>query len=197
MYGLGWAYPVRGLARWDQAGRPTEEPILATVERWWGPKLPDFLAWGADHKPGEIGGPDLTLGRQHAPVRGTLFQAYWHRTWDQDWKDVWGHPGYNGFHLWPHMNMPWKTGDLSDGKAPVLGSGSASQAMILDRYSGWYRELMNSGGGIIGGRSRRVDVVVRSLGWLGTYRESRTTGLWFRGKHSVHLLGNELIGGDQ
>ena len=192
MYGLGWAYPVRGLARWDQTGRPTDEPVLAAVQRWWGSHLDDYLAWGAGNKPGEYEGPDLSLGRQQVPVRGTLFQQYWHRTVDQDWIDVWGHPGDNRFHLPLHTRIPWE--DSGEPVPPVLRHGkNVQQAIVLDRYPGWYRALMYTGEGTIGGRSRRVDVVVRSLGWLGTYRKSRDTGLWFRGTHSLHLLGNESI----
>ena len=75
----------------------------------------------------------------------------------------------------------------------LLVFGNRVQALILGHYCGWYRQLMGTGESTIGGRSRRVDVVVRPLGWVGTYRKSRTTELWFRGKHSVHLLGNEPI----
>ena len=61
-YGLGWAHPIRGLAR-DQAGRPTDEPIFAAVQRWWGRCLDDVLAWGADWAPVNIEGPNLTPNR--------------------------------------------------------------------------------------------------------------------------------------
>jgi hypothetical protein len=38
-------------------------------------------------------------------------------------------------------------------------------------------------------RSWHVEVFDRRVGWLGTYRQSRVTGQWFAGKHSVHMAG--------
>jgi len=70
-------------------------------------------------------------------------------------------------------------------------AGTPAEALVLNGYSGWYRHLLDSGPGNPAGRSRRIDVIVRPLGWLGTYRCSRTTELWFRCRHHLHLLGNE------
>lgn len=35
----------------------------------------------------------------------------------------------------------------------------------------------------------QVDVFDRQVGYLGRYRQSRETGLWFTGRHSVHMWG--------
>jgi hypothetical protein len=35
-----------------------------------------------------------------------------------------------------------------------------------------------------------VDVYVRPVGHLGTYRRSTTTGLWYSGQHGIHMQGN-------
>ena len=40
------------------------------------------------------------------------------------------------------------------------------------------------------GRSWRIDVICKQIGWLGTYRRSRVTGYWFAGKHSIHMAGH-------
>lgn len=40
-------------------------------------------------------------------------------------------------------------------------------------------------------RSSKVGVVCPPVGWLGNYRRSRDTGLWFRGQHRWHSLGND------
>ena len=32
---LGWARPDVGVQRWEAAGRPTDEPALALLDRWW------------------------------------------------------------------------------------------------------------------------------------------------------------------
>lgn len=63
---------------------------------------------------------------------------------------------------------------------------------MLDTYSGWYSALARLGATLparFDGRSWRVDVVVRPIGWLGTYRQSRVTSRWFTGQHRWHELG--------
>ena len=60
----------------------------------------------------------------------------------------------------------------------------------LDRYAGWYQALARHGNALPCrpyGRSWGVEVVVRPLGWLGTYGRSRTTGHWFSGRYRWHL----------
>jgi hypothetical protein len=63
--------------------------------------------------------------------------------------------------------------------------------LVIDGMLGWYRALATLGATLpdIGQRSWRVDVVVRPVGWLGTYRRSRVTGLWFAGRHRFHHRG--------
>lgn len=41
----------------------------------------------------------------------------------------------------------------------------------------------------LGDRSWHVEVVDGQIGWLGEYRQSRETGRWFLGRHSVHIKG--------
>lgn len=62
--------------------------------------------------------------------------------------------------------------------------------MIVTWYEGWYSQLLTSPRAWKGSHDVRMDVIVRPLGWLGTYRKSRVTGLWFRGRHRWHMLGN-------
>jgi hypothetical protein len=63
--------------------------------------------------------------------------------------------------------------------------------LMSDSMNGWYRSLAELGADLapLSDRSWRVDVVVRPVGCLGTFRRSRDTGLWFSGLHSVHLMG--------
>ena len=42
----------------------------------------------------------------------------------------------------------------------------------------------------LGESSWHVDVRVRPIEFLGTYRRSRVTGLWFAGQHRYHSVGN-------
>jgi hypothetical protein len=63
--------------------------------------------------------------------------------------------------------------------------------LMADSMIGWYRALALQGGALpaLGERSWHVDVVVRTVGWLGTYRRSRVSGLWFAGPHRFHIHG--------
>jgi hypothetical protein len=81
----------------------------------------------------------------------------------------------------------------SEGLLIRTGPEQRRGSLILDSMVGWYRALIEAGDQLpaVGGRSWRVDVVVRPAGWLGTFRRSRTTGLWFSGRHRFHLVGNE------
>jgi hypothetical protein len=77
---------------------------------------------------------------------------------------------------------------------PLLLRGSRSDrraVLILDAMRGWYRALIEQGATLPDGgdRSWRIDVVVRPIGTLGTYRRSRETGLWFAGRHRLHTRG--------
>ena len=206
-YRLGWAHPLRGLARWDQAGRPLDEPILAVVQRWWGPQLDDVLASGADSRPGDNEG-------LHLPVtpttfeRGTLFQPYWGRRSQPEWQQVWG-SGTDPLHLWIHARTPLEasvklpevpleqllTLRAHPKVASLLHAGRTADrrpndVLLLPSYAGWYGMLLAAGPPRLGGHDRRVDVVVTALGWLSQFRRSTKTGLWVRGSHYTHVQGN-------
>lgn len=80
-----------------------------------------------------------------------------------------------------------------DGNTHTLTFDKPSRraALVLDRFQGWPAALATAGDSLpaLGDHSWHVDVVVKPLGWLGTFRRSRDTGLWFQGKHSIHLAG--------
>lgn len=62
-----------------------------------------------------------------------------------------------------------------------------------DSALGWYRFLVEVAEAKINfkhERDWRIDVFVRPFGFLGTYRHSWETGLWFSGKHRYHTVGN-------
>jgi hypothetical protein len=61
----------------------------------------------------------------------------------------------------------------------------------LDEAQAWYRQLLLHGRELpeLGVTSWRIDVVVKPLGSLGTFRRSSRTRLWFQGTHTVHMAG--------
>jgi hypothetical protein len=73
---------------------------------------------------------------------------------------------------------------------PVRTSVTDRRAvLLLDSMMGWYRALVSETRSLPKpkGHSWRLEVVVKPVGWLGTYRRSAETGLWFTGRHYVHV----------
>jgi hypothetical protein len=71
---------------------------------------------------------------------------------------------------------------------------SRRATLLVDGYAGWYRPLTEAGDNLparTDGRCWQIDVTVRRLGWLGTYRQSQPTRRWFTGRHRWHQLGIE------
>ena len=79
----------------------------------------------------------------------------------------------------------------SEGRLLRSDEKTRTAVLVLDHFQGWYEQLVQQGKSLpsLGERSWYVDVVVRPVGWLGTFRRSRETGLWFQGKHSIHIVG--------
>jgi hypothetical protein len=79
------------------------------------------------------------------------------------------------------------------GRPLLVRTGTADRraVLLLDSMMGWYsgsvdRDAVASQ---LSGHSWRVEVVVKPVGWLGMYRRSAETGLWFNYRHSVHVRG--------
>jgi len=100
------------------------------------------------------------------------------------------HGGSNALHLGHSRSTAW----LSDEPTGWISADTSTHraALVLDAAKGWYGALAAHGALLpdIGGHSWRVDVFVKPIGWLGTFRRSRDSGLWFLGKHSIHAAGN-------
>lgn len=118
-----------------------------------------------------------------------------------------GSGGWDNMHLSGHCWAPIFRTALRQG-APIRGGtiveSEPSQffsridgefgrgVLVTHQYGGWFDELVAHGDTLptlSSGRSWRVDVVCTPIGWLGTFRKSRQTGLWFSGPHSLHTWG--------
>ncbi|MBY5162100.1 hypothetical protein [Salsipaludibacter albus] len=163
-------------------GRPTKDPILEVVEAWWGRDLPEFVRWAA------------SSGPLHARAAALAHEGPWTRfdappvpTEDEvvEW-----HGGTDGLHLSRHCQSPLE-GETTGRQREFKPDGDSRQRVLLvDAYAGWYRRLTKvSPDRTPDDRSVRVDVVCKPIGWLGTYRRSKETGGWFRGRHRWHVLG--------
>jgi hypothetical protein len=195
LFGCGWPRPDLGLVHWLRAGRPTDDPRLALVERWWGVAVQELVAWSCAT---ESNMHEIVLRTAEATGTHTVLKPQpdeWARTRERsEWREAWT-GGYDVMHLADHVLIPVYEPPASSrlviGEAPTA-TRSGSAVLMLDGYLGWYRTLHTLGAAlptVPGMRSWRVDVVCQPLGWLGTYRRSRSTGRWFAGRHRWHELG--------
>ena len=218
LYSLGWASPAHGFLKWHEADFPTDDRRLAIIGRLLGDDLKEsitnlllFLHFRAgtyfvtnglrpvdlDSDGDDVLNAPLWLKRihesqpEHPEIANTPYAS-----------------SYDGMHLVPHCFAPIAKRAEKNG-APVWGAHPRSEthrtfeiigdsadgraALTTDTYTSWYDDLLDLTVGLPprdGGRSWRVDVFCKPVGWLGTFRKSRTTGLWFSGKHSIHEWGN-------
>ncbi|MEU4692282.1 hypothetical protein [Actinoplanes sp. NPDC023714] len=189
VFGLGWRRPDLGLERWYETGEPPIHPALSVFSRWWGPHIEDVLAWAAASTKMAAAGESLLTEWQ--PSDDRRVQANWlaSRRDDRNWLRVWGGDG-DALHLSDHAKSPrWDSPEPT--YELVTGPNATARATLLcDTYQGWYHALSHCGlAQTRYHRSWQVDVIVKPLGWLGTYRLSRDTGAWFSGRHKFHLWG--------
>lgn len=198
IYSFGWPRPDRGLRWWCDAGKPLTDPRLQLISEVWGSdgQLDWFAAWlWGTHQVVQTQLFEEVLGYRHDGIPVSV---------DREWikgqalaADSAGIPapvsmgGYDPMHLWPHAKGPL---EVKRGELLWLPSEQSYRhaTLLLDSMSGWYRALATVGGGLpslAGGHSWYVDVIVKPVGWLGTFRRSGQTGLWFSGQHRYHLRG--------
>jgi hypothetical protein len=207
LFGLGWADPARGLSQWFAAGRQPQGSVPTFVGQHWGPKasgvhddLTGFAAWFEqsdlvrqafksrfDALPGarSLGAlsENWTLRGLHDSVQSDPTSQYF-----------WA--GSDPLHLSDHVMTPiaYSWFDLTPATATTYRTegrdGTPRFILELDGYVGWYQALFDRPAVRDSAPTVPVDVYVKPVGWLGTYRRSSVTGLWYRGSHEVHLLGN-------
>jgi hypothetical protein len=196
IYSLGWARPDRGLEWWFGAGKPTHDDRrlelldvydvdgmldLFAAWAWTSPQLApvsalsDLTGYQDDNSRVVPDGEWLAVQERAGAHLGIL--------------SPFG-GGWDPLHLSAHCSGPLER--LSDGPRMLRSGRSRRTAvLVLDSMRGWYRALAELGSALpdLGNRSWHVEVVIRPLGSLGTYRRSRETGLWFAGPHRLHTRG--------
>lgn len=63
----------------------------------------------------------------------------------------------------------------------------SSATLLIDSAWGWYEALCDAGENL---KALEVSVFVKSMGFMGKYKYSEMTQLWFTGSHDVHVIGN-------
>ncbi|MGF9660523.1 hypothetical protein AAIH25_01485 [Arthrobacter crystallopoietes] len=192
---LAWCRPEVGLARWISQGMNDEEPVLKVLKRSWGL---DAMALAFENNRNELEDyffPEVRAEFRPAATRHisadvfkesiVMRQPHWGAVFMGGWD-----PMHSMAHLREHMWWPTDN-------APVLLStaieSSQEAHLLLDRFEGWYESLMVHGERLqrlSNAQSWKVHVTVKPLGYLGRFRQSSVTGLWFQSRHRTHMLGN-------
>ncbi|WNB86439.1 hypothetical protein [Cellulomonas sp. ATA003] len=189
VFGLGWSKPDVGISRWIRSGRATNEPVLRAVQQWWADDLAGFVEWLGVSGSARAGIRRVLTGDPTPrPEDHTIGRA----PADPDWQRIWG-GGWDPMHLTGHIEGPASAGafDWMLTGPSQADDGVPRAALVAETYVGWYAALQRFAGPTRSGmHDLRIDVTCRPIGWLGQYRRSTRTGLWFRGTHTTHTLGN-------
>jgi hypothetical protein len=198
IYSFGWSSPAHGIAWWVRAGRPTDDPRFALMEQVWvrdgqfdwfcawlwqtQPRF-DPASWSASHD-------ELLRGQSDAWFQWMLNEIQHSRTS----APYGGYPGSDPLHLAAHLGRGFEH-DFAQGSTSLTldASGGTNGVLLAEHLMAWPTHLRDSSllaDGHPSGRSWRIDVVVKTVGWLGTYRRSLDTGRWFTGPHRYHEVGN-------
>lgn len=211
VYSFGWNRPDLGLSHWYFSGRPSEgDARLELMEAIWvgDGRIEEFLAQliRLEHTWSELSERMKRLRTLGGPAPRGVKESSGRRTAPRDFVDAvirrigdvenFGSPlvgGGDPLHFQYHIYGPLR----DEGVGPkvrerlVVDERNGRAVMQLDGMLGWYHTLNVVGAELPdrGERSWYVDVHVATVGHLGTFRQSRDSGLWFSGKHRFHLWG--------
>lgn len=193
VYGFGWSRPDRGLRWWYDAGKPTDDIKLVSLSEVWDAdgQLDWFAAWL--WTTGNRSYLDRPVGSSNES--NVVVDPEWLDRVERSVEES-GTPapyggGYDPLHLTVHIDGPKQRSLSAVGSFTSDGAGDTA-VLTLDSMSGWYRELLEVDSRLTGTarKPKGIEVVVRALGTLGVFHRSQATGLWFSGRHSLHLVGN-------
>ena len=190
---IGWKCIPAGLAWWYDAGKPIFDDLRLRLarERWDSRNELDYFA----AREWESGG---FTGFEWDGVKWPDNPPYepspnWWTEFHQ--RGSLAQPGpYGGGSNPLHLGHSDSIGE----KRPIGPSTGVHNpknrraALVVSGFGSWRRELREFGAGLpdLGDRSWHVEVFERQTGYLGSFRKSRKTGIWFQGKHSIHIKGN-------
>lgn len=214
---LGWRHPAVGIAAWINNGMPDDGAVMSGVKRLWGLYTASLLAEPSRNNL-------LEMANEVLPPKENISTQAWSYARLDSPEDVrfrmiieeksgsdakWGAPNTGGsdpLHLTSHvvsMLGNFQSTHSSDQFGATLlhaadDSRDVQASLVVESRSPWYSALAKWGDRLPvrqDGRSWRVDVTSKDYGYIGEFRRSRVTGLWFAGKHSSHMLGNPIEAG--
>jgi hypothetical protein len=200
---FGWQYPALGMRWWVDQGRPANDVRFALIRQTWASdgQFDAFLSyiWQIPAMPW----PSFPLGPGVADpnsdgARMPSFEPLADRSWIRETNEKFAGFSVSGLHLEQGHVADWLNSaefmkPNSNCELTLDVSGEPRGTLIAENLGGWYRYLHESEAlqsDHPSGRSWRIDVVVKPVGYLGNFRRSRETGRWFAGPHSLHVVGN-------
>lgn len=211
LFSFGWTRHDRGLMWWYDAGKPTDDPRLELIARTWerDGMLARYLDWWMDRERWPLSGPPV---EEWQPLLGEwLLRPYdstsitLDREWEARLSEARRHGSLDGSACNPagmHMDEGWHVGSPARGREKgskfdahlfAVDANKRTATYVSNIVVGWYRglaELASELPPVQEDRSWHIDVYVKPIGFMGTYRRSRETGLWFSGQHKYHAVGN-------
>jgi hypothetical protein len=194
-YSLGWARLDKGLWWWFEQGKPRTDPRLRILSDLYDADglLDGFCAWlwsGGAGVPGSDGFEQFgwTDAGDRVPAKPNWVTSTLSAVRESGQPA--GHGDYGVLHLVGHAQIP-----LNGRNRPfqLLHSNVTERRAIVvfENLVGWYHGLNDVQSSLpkLDNQSWYLDVVVKPVGWMGTYRRSRSTGIWFSGQHRFHTPG--------
>jgi hypothetical protein len=186
---LGWTHLDRGLAWWYSNGKADHgDPQLAAMQQIWDSEhqLDFFAAWAWQE-----GREEFTL--ETAERTSAFLNAAWWREFRLRGRPY-AHDPFHGGTNALHLGHSDHLGTTEEHRSARLHTELKTRTafLIARDFATWREDLRTAGQTLpplAHDRSWHVDVFDKKIGWLGTYRQSRVTGRWFAGKHSVHMAG--------
>lgn len=189
---LGWRCLPTGLAWWYAQGKPDlgDARLRLVLERWNARSELDYFAAREWEMRGWTGNEPFDPEWQ---VEDFEPAADWLRTLHARPCPL-EHSPYGGGSNPMHLGHSDLVGEAS-GEPPVSSTydiKTRRATLITASFGSWRHALQSFGASLPlqGKRSWHVTVFDREVGHLGTFRQSRETGLWFQGAHSLHMAGN-------
>lgn len=214
---LGWRHPAVGIAAWINNGMPDDDAVMSGIKKLWGLYAASLLAEPSRNNllemSNEVLQPQENIPTQESSYarldspEDIRFRMSIEEKSESDEK--WGAPNTGGsdpLHLTSHvvsMLGNFQSAHRSDQLDATLlhaapDSHDVRASLVVESRSPWYSALAKWGNRLPirqDGRSWRVDVTSKDYGYIGEFRRSRVTGLWFAGKHYSHMLGNPVDAG--
>lgn len=191
-YSFGWTRHDKGLIWWCDAGMPTEDPRFALIREVWVEDglLDSYIDWCTTHPVMNA----LEEYADHPDHRPPDLSLEWRRRLPGEVAGLDSTSPY-GMHLeyGDHIRGPSEASGRTGARLLGADQDARTATLIAETVTGWYAAMVEHGERLpplTNGHSWRIDVFVKPIGFVGTYRRSRLTGLWFSGRHAFHVVGN-------